>query len=207
MDRVEATVAVIKDLNDFFANDLAEHDFIKRVCDYFDSIKGLKLTSSDFKFLKYISNIAGIPHYYDLLFDKFGHKNSFEHFDLNTLSAMMYESTLHLDENIKIHKFQKQVLDKFKLEKQNRFFLSATTSFGKTFLIYEIIKKLKYKNIVLIFPTIALLSENYERIFTDIKFQPLRQNYLNGITLKNIILNFLHSIDEMFFFKVRFNVV
>lgn len=167
MDRIESTAAVIKDLNKFFSHELAEHHFVKRVCDYFDSVKALKLTSSDLKFLKYISNIAGIPHYYDLLFDKFGHENTFEHYDLNTMSAMIFESTLHIDENIKIHKFQKQVLDKFELEQQNRFFLSATTSFGKTFLIYEIIKKLCYKNIALIFPTIALLSENYERIFSD----------------------------------------
>lgn len=167
MDRIESTAAIIKDLNKFFSNELAEHHFVKRVCEYFDSVKKLKLTSSDLKFLKYISNIAGVPHYYDLLFDKFGHKNSFDHYDLNTMASLMFESTLHVDENIKIHKFQKQVLDKFKLEQQNRFFLSATTSFGKTFLIYEIIKKLHYKNIALIFPTIALLSENYERIFTD----------------------------------------
>lgn len=167
MDRIEKTAALIVDLNQFFENEIEEHELVKKVCNYFDSIKLLKQSPSDLKFLKYVSNIAGIPHYYDLLFNKFGQTSSFNNYDLNTMSSMMYESTLHIDEQIKIHRFQKRVLDKFKIQKENRFFLSATTSFGKTFLIYEVIKKLNYDNIVLIFPTIALLSENYERIFTD----------------------------------------
>lgn len=167
MDRIEQASSIIIELNLFFSKEITDYDFLKKVCDYFDKIKGLDLTGSDLKFLKYISNIAGVPHYYDLLFSKFSQTDNFEHYDLNTMSAMVYESTLHVDENIKIHKFQKQVLDLFQHDTLNRFFLSATTSFGKTFLIYEIIKKLNYKNIALIFPTIALLSENYERLFTD----------------------------------------
>ncbi len=167
MDRIQETSFVIKQLNRLFEKKIEDYEFIGNVCSYFDVIKEDKLTPSDLKFLKYISNIAGIPHYYDLLFSKFGHDEYFDIYDLNTLSSMIYESTLHIDENIKIHKYQKEILNRFDIGEQNRFFLSATTSFGKTFLIYEIIKKMQYKNIVLIFPTIALLSENYERIMID----------------------------------------
>ena len=143
MDRIQETSFVIKELNRLFENEIEKHEFITIVCSYFDTIKNEKLTPSDLKFLKYISNIVGIPHYYDLLFSKFNHNELFKKYDLNTVSAMIYESTLHIDDNIKIHKYQKEILNGYKQGKQNRFFLSATTSFGKTFLIYEIIKKMK----------------------------------------------------------------
>lgn len=184
MDRVEEATAIVKDLNLFYAKEISEYDFVKRVCSYFDKIKRLELSNSDLKFLKYISNVAGVPHYYDLL-SKFNTLKQFDNFDLNTMSAMIYESTLHVSENIKIHRFQKRVLDQFRVGSQNRIFLSATTSFGKTFLIYEIIKKLKYKNIALIFPTIALLSENYERLFTDENYSYFHDEF-SIHTLSNI---------------------
>lgn len=171
MDRIEEAASIIRELNLFFAKKISEYDFIKKVCSYFDKVKNIELTSSDLKFLKYIANVSGVPHYYDLLFTKFSQTNTFQNYDINTISALLYESTLHVDVNIKVHKFQKQVLDLFQKGSQNRFFLSATTSFGKTFLVYEIVKKLNYENIALIFPTIALLSENYERIITDSNYR------------------------------------
>ncbi|MCB4758074.1 MAG: DEAD/DEAH box helicase family protein [Sulfurovum sp.] len=177
MDRVQKTSSVIKQLNNLFEGKIKDYEFINVVCSYFDIIKEDKLSPSDLKFLKYISNIAGVPHYYDLLFSKFNHDESFNKYDLNTVSSIIYESTLYIDENIKIHRYQKKILNKYRQGKQNRFFLSASTSFGKTFLIYEIIKKMNYKNIVLIFPTIALLSENYERIMTDDKYQYFHDNF------------------------------
>ena len=177
MDRIQETSFVIKKLNDLFKNKIKDYEFINIVCSYFDAIKEDELTPSDLKFLKYISNIAGVPHYYDLLFSKFNHNESFNNYDLNTVSAMIYESSLHIDENIKIHKYQKEILNRYEINKQNRFFLSATTSFGKTFLIYEIIKKMQYRNIILIFPTIALLSENYELIMTDSNYKYFHNNF------------------------------
>lgn len=177
MDRIKETSFVIKQLNKFLSNQIQDYEFIQDVCAYFDLIKDHNILPSEQKFLKYISNIAGIPHYYDLLFSKFGHKEYFDSFDLNTIASMIYESTLHVDENIKIHKYQKEILKKFNKDIENRFFLSATTSFGKTFLIYEIIKKMQYKNIALIFPTIALLSENYEKIMLDNNYNHFHQNF------------------------------
>lgn len=166
MDRIKKTSALVKSLNDFNKRELPEYEFIKQVCAYFDLIKLAPLSSADFQFLKYISNASGIPHYYDMLINKFT-EEKLDVIDLKTMSSFIYEASLHIDDNIKIHKYQKQVLELYKQKSLNRYFLSATTSFGKTFLIYEIIKKLQYKNVALIFPTIALLSENYQKIFTD----------------------------------------
>jgi len=177
MDRIKEASIVVKALNKYFREEIPNYEFITIVCGYFDKIKDIELTPSDLKFLKYISNIAGIPHYYDLLFDKFNHNEEFNKYDLNTLSSIIYESTLHIDKDIKIHKYQKEVLNLFDIERQNRFFLSASTSFGKTFLIYEIIKKMQYKNIVLIFPTIALLSENYEKLLTNDLYNNFQENF------------------------------
>ncbi len=177
MDRIKEASIVVKALNKYFREEIPNYEFITIVCGYFDKIKDIELTPSDLKFLKYISNIAGIPHYYDLLSDKFNHNLEFNEYDLNTLSSIIYESTLHIDKDIKIHKYQKEVLNLFDIDKQNRFFLSASTSFGKTFLIYEIIKKMQYKNIVLIFPTIALLSENYEKLLTNDLCSDFQENF------------------------------
>jgi len=207
MDRIQEASIVIKSLNKYLNKEIENYDFITDVCAYFDKIKDIKLNPSDLKFLKYISNIAGIPHYYDLLFDKFNHKEEFDNYDLNTLSSMIYESTLHIDKDIKIHKYQKEVLNLFDTKKQNRFFLSASTSFGKTFLIYEIIKKMQYKNVVLIFPTIALLSENYEKLITNDLYSDFKEDFtihtlsdMEEIGEKNIFIytpeRFLSFIDK-----------
>lgn len=59
---------------------------------------------------------------------------------------------------------QKEVLEVYDSLNEKRIFLSAPTSFGKTYLLKEIIYKYQYNNILLIFPTIALLNENLEDI-------------------------------------------
>lgn len=177
MDRFEEASFIIKSINEYQSDKMDEPTFIKNICGYFDKIKKLTLSSSDLKFLKYISNMCGIPHYYDLIVTKFAHEDKISNFDLNTLSSSIYESTLYVDEKIKIHKYQKKVLNLFKRKQSNRFFLSATTSFGKTYLIYEIIKKMNYNNIVLIFPTIALLSENYEKMMLSPSYDFFKKNF------------------------------
>ncbi|WP_419678496.1 helicase-related protein [Aliarcobacter lanthieri] len=178
MYRIEKTSNAIKYINQFRSGEITEAQLTTEICDYFDFIKDGELTPSDMKFLKYISNIVGIPHYYDLLIEKFQQNNEeFDEFNLNTFASLLYESSLHIDDNIKLHKHQMSILDKFESNKQNRIFLSASTSFGKTYLVYEIIKKMNYKNVVLMFPTIALLSENLEKIKTNEYYQCFRDNY------------------------------
>jgi len=167
MDRYERTLNVVTALNSFNNGELEDYNLLSSVCEYFDFIKNEELDDADKRFLIYLSNKAGIPHYYDIL-TNFNKHNSLqiddENIGLSTISSILYESTLYTDENSKLHQYQKDILDLFDSSSRNRFFLSASTSFGKTHLVYEVIKKIKYKNIVLIFPSIALLSENLAKI-------------------------------------------
>ncbi|MCT3761619.1 helicase-related protein [Elizabethkingia anophelis] len=176
MDRIKETTDVIIQLNKFKSKQITDDAFVRSVCDYFDAIKSETLNQSDLKFLKYISNVAGIPHYYDQL-NKFNNTAEIEDFNLNTFSSLLYESTLHTSETRKVHKYQMDILNQFVPNQRNRFFLSASTSFGKTHIVFEIIKKMNYANVVLIFPTIALLSENLERLTSDEAYSYFRQKY------------------------------
>ena len=167
MDRYERTLDVVKKLNSFNNGELEDYNLLSSVCEYFDFIKNEELDDADKRFLLYLSNKAGIPQYYDIL-ENFNKQNTLqideENIGLSTISSLIYESTLYTDDNSKLHQYQKEILDLFNSNKRNRFFLSASTSFGKTHLVYEVIKKIRYKNIVLIFPSIALLSENLAKI-------------------------------------------
>lgn len=72
----------------------------------------------------------------------------------------LYHSTSSSD--IVLDKTQKEILDLFQNITPRRLLISAPTSYGKTFLLREIlyINSEKYKNILLVFPTVALLIEN-----------------------------------------------
>ena len=190
MDRFKETTIIIKKINDFRSGKLKISELVTEVCNYFDIIKNENLNQSDLKFLKYISNICGIPHYYDLLV-KLEKTEEINDINLNTFSSLFYESSLHTDEVNKVHKFQKKILDLFEFNNTNRYFLSASTSFGKTHIIFEIIKKMNYDNVVLIFPTIALLSENLEKIMSDNRFAYFKENYK------------IHTLSEVFEFSER----
>ena len=118
-------------------------------------------------------------------FDLFCKLNNIEHFDsfsnMLILGSLIKESSLMIDKDTKVHIFQKEVIDRFDKNKCNRFIISAPTSFGKTFIIYHLIEKMNYENIVLIFPTISLLSENLKRII-DLKQNGYLKDY-NVLTL------------------------
>lgn len=176
MDRVKETANLIVDINKYRNQQLMDFELIKSVCSYFDAIKSEKLSQADLRFLRYVANITGIPHFYDVL-EKFGNGTDLEEYDLSTFAALIAESSLHTDEQLKVHKFQKKILDSFELGRLNRAFLSASTSFGKTHLVFEIIKKMKYQNVVLIFPTIALLSENLEKIIAEPAYLHFKEFY------------------------------
>lgn len=167
MDRQERTLNVVTALNSYNNNTLASHELLDKVCDFFDFIKDEELDDADKRFLLYLSNKVGVPQYYDIL-SKFNpnYYSSIneDNIGLSVFSSLLYESTLYTDDTSKLHRYQMEILNRFEFEKQNRYFLSASTSFGKTHLVYEVIKKMKYKNIVLIFPSIALLTENLAKI-------------------------------------------
>ena len=72
----------------------------------------------------------------------------------------LYQSVV--DNEIMLDKTQKEVVDYFQSLSPRRLLVSAPTSYGKTFLMREIlyINRDRYKNILLVFPTVALLLEN-----------------------------------------------
>lgn len=176
MDKIEYAANLIIKLNLFQNEKLSDYEFIKEVCSYFDTVKNDSLSTADKQFLFYIANQVGIPQYYDTL-SKFNHDIQFGEVSLQTLADSYKESRLYTSKNVELHKYQKDILNKFEIGKQNRFFLSASTSFGKTFLVYEVIRKMQYKNILLIFPSIALLSENLEKIMSDEKYRWIHEKY------------------------------
>lgn len=165
MDRIEGTTNLIKAYYEF-KKTKNNAEFVLRVCQYFDSIKQEDVTSADMNFLSYIANEAGVPQYYDMLLE-YKSKDEIEVVDsisLSMLGSYFYDASLCVNEGKnKLHRFQKQILDRF-TSGENRYVLTAPTSFGKTFIVYQILQKMKYNTVLLIFPTISLLTENYERI-------------------------------------------
>ena len=72
----------------------------------------------------------------------------------------MYRSEVR-NNNI-LDKSQKSIIDFYQSLDIKRMLISAPTSYGKTFIMREILylNQEKYKNILLVFPTVALLREN-----------------------------------------------
>lgn len=164
--KTELISNVLIKLNDFDQTEYGTSDLIHASCELFDFIKDRELSNADIQFLFFIANTIGIPQYYSMLQDKFNKDTDMPDLTLDILNIACKTAELTIDNRV-LHKFQKEILDLYQKNQVNKYFLSASTSFGKTYLMYEIIKKKQYKNILLIFPTIALLSENYEKIISD----------------------------------------
>ena len=140
MDFKERAATVIKDLSAYKNGNGDIHSLISNVCALFDIASKEKLSSQDYRFLRFIASDIGIPQYYDLLCTK---KNiSGIELSLSDVLAVTQDATLCVSEDVFLHRYQKEVFDRFVLGDQNRYFLSAPTSFGKTYIIYEIIKKM-----------------------------------------------------------------
>lgn len=203
MDRIKRTSDII---NAYYQYKRTQDSaaFVKEVCNYYDYVKTMPLSESDMNFLLFLANEAGIPQYYDLLKEKFTDSRiSKENIKAITLSALIHDASL-ISGDAKLHRYQKLVLDSFIEGQNNRYVLTAPTSFGKTFLVYEIIQKMNYRNILLIFPAISLLSENYSRLcnldtFSDYSILSLSEEDFN-IAEKNIFIftpeRFLSFMDS-----------
>ncbi len=209
MDRLTRTADIIKAYYSY--KETADSaTFVKKVCSFFDSIKNENLTDADLNLLLFLANEAGIPQYYDLLKSKFTDAEiSDENINSLTLSSLFHDVSL-IYRGCKLHRYQKAVLDSFVRAKRNRYVLTAPTSFGKTFLVYEIIQKFQYQNVILIFPAISLLSENYARLcgieaFRDYAIHSLSEEDID-IAQKNIFiftperfLSFMDSHQDLHF--------
>lgn len=108
----------------------------------------------------------------------------------NNLSTILNESVKQnyrskVWSNNILDKTQKEIVDLFQSLNTKRMLVSAPTSYGKTFIMREIIyiNKNRYKNILLIFPTVALLRENAENM-----------EQLNSD--KNLGYTIIKSVDE-----------
>lgn len=167
MDFKTRAADVVKSYNKYRnGSEVSIHDLIIEVCNLFNTAVDAPLKPSDYHFLRFIASEIGLPQYFDLLFSRKGKQDII--YQLSDLLAAIQDSALFVDEESMLHRYQKKVYDKFSYDHRNRFFLSAPTSFGKTYLVYKIIQKMSYDNLVLIFPTIALLGENYLKLL-DLK--------------------------------------
>lgn len=203
MDRFTRTANIIKAYYSYKRTSDAA-TFVKEVCNFFDLIKNEPLSESDMNFLIFLANEAGIPQYFDLLKNKFTNcRISDKNIKAITLSALFHDASL-IRGNTKLHRYQKNVIDSFTIDQKNRYVLTAPTSFGKTFLVYEIIQKMHYQNVLLIFPAISLLAENYTRLckldsFKDYLIHSLSEEEFN-LSEKNIFIftpeRFLSFMDS-----------
>ncbi len=181
MDRFERTTDIIKEYYKY-KNNKSNAEFVKTVCKYFDCIQEDEITGSDLNFLSLMANEAGVPQYYDLLLakKKINEVESVGEISLGMLSSFFYDASLSVGEGEgKLHRFQKNILEQFSLDSQNRFVLTAPTSFGKTYLVYQILQKMNYKNVLLVFPTISLLTENFEKIKSISRFEKYKLHTLS----------------------------
>lgn len=112
---------------------------------------------------------------------KFLKHEEINNYDLNFYDLNMYDAQDTLRERINKNVYKSKlnpniVLTKYQIEilkilDENNIFLSAPTSFGKTFIMLEFIKRNKerLKNIVFIIPTIALMNELLKKIYDNFK--------------------------------------
>ncbi|OXS52153.1 hypothetical protein B1A99_34925 [Cohnella sp. CIP 111063] len=105
--------------------------------------------------------------------------------DIKHQSIQNYYSSKVYKNNL-LDKRQKEIIDTFMSLKTKRLIISAPTSFGKTFLLKELLylNKNRYRNILLVFPTIALLNENTISIKKLIDDFNLEYNVINNVFSK-----------------------
>ena len=81
-----------------------------------------------------------------------------------TLDSLLYNAFAQseLDDGVAMHPEQIQILNEIK--SHDAIIVSAPTSFGKTFCVFEYIARTQPQNIVLIVPTLALVDEYIKKI-------------------------------------------
>lgn len=99
-----------------------------------------------------------------------------------------------IDDRISLHPEQLNILSK--IEKNDALIISAPTSFGKTFCIFEYIARFRPDNIVLIVPTLALVEEYYKKIIKKYRdsfvkykiYTNISEEKIYDFTRKNIFI-------------------
>jgi helicase conserved domain protein len=113
-----------------------------------------------------------------------------------TLQEILYKavSKSKVDKDIYLHPEQLKILTQIK--NNDALIVSAPTSFGKTFVIFEYIIRNKPNNVVLIVPTLALLDEYNKKILNKYKekfkeykiYLNIDENKEYDFTQKNIFI-------------------
>lgn len=125
---------------------------------YLDTNLSVKRSEELRRFLKFHDNI-NVLDFYDLeMYDL-----DVKHKGLSSLINKAINKSF-IDENITLTNEQMEIID---ILSQRSLFLSAPTSFGKTFIILEYIKRNEslLKNIIFIVPTLALMNELLKKIY------------------------------------------
>ena len=135
MDRFERSANLIKKINESKRTGATSPELLREVCSFFNDVKNELHTDADLHFLRYIAMSAGVPQYYAMLGNFIdGFEGRVSDVGLDELSMMVRESAMHTTPGTLLHRYQWAVLNRFAAGRRNRIFLSATTSFGKTFL-------------------------------------------------------------------------
>jgi len=93
-----------------------------------------------------------------------------------------HKSTMSSEEEIVIlDGLQKNIIDEYQKLENRRIMVSAPTSFGKSYLLQEILynNAQEYENVMIILPTIALLNENVNKYQSLIKKGKLNYNIVS----------------------------
>lgn len=136
-----------------------------------------------------------------------------------SLDSLMYNSFAlsKLDENISLHPEQLKVIEK--IYENEAVVLSAPTSFGKTFCIFEYIARFFPRNIVLIVPTLALIDEYTKKILrrypSTFKKYKVYTNIIEGVEVDynkfNIFImtheRIINGMDVKLFKEIDFLVI
>lgn len=98
------------------------------------------------------------------------YREIFPNIDTTSMIAQEFFASDNMS-GIYFHEEQKEILKK--LEAEKNMIVSAPTSFGKSLLIEEIVASQKYKNIIIIQPTLALLDETRKKLSRYISYYKL----------------------------------
>lgn len=129
-----------------------------------------------------------------------------------TFDSIVYNALAasEIDSNISLHPEQLKIISE--IQENSALIISAPTSFGKTFCVFEYIVRFQPQNIVLIVPTLALVDEYLKKIIK--RYKSSFQNYKihtniiedkeYDFSVKNIfILTHDKVVQESLFTKIQ----
>ena len=120
MDKSTAACYAVKLINQAKENLELRPSMIKAVCSYFDFMKDKELSEADRLFMHYLANQAGIPQYYYPMLNVGTDVD--KEICLQTFSNYIHESSLVVGEGVMLHRYQKEILERFSKGKRTDIF-------------------------------------------------------------------------------------